>query len=75
MSRSRRKSPAGGMTTAVSDKPGKVLGHRKTRRAARSALIQGNEPAPTIKATENPWSYPKDGKTWFGDARPELLRK
>jgi hypothetical protein len=75
MSRSRRSSPAGGMTSAPSDKPGKVIGHRGERRAVRIALQRGDESLPARGSLDNPASYPKDGKAWYGTGRPRLLRK
>lgn len=74
MSRSRKKSPAGGNTVANSDRLGKSFAHRRTRRKARLAILAGAEP-PSPRLTENPWDYPKDGKRWYGYGRPELLRK
>jgi hypothetical protein len=75
MSRSRKKSPAGGVTTAASDKGDKTRAHQKTRRAAKQALRSGEEDCPDRKATEQVWSYAKDGKAWHGAGRPELMRK
>lgn len=74
MTRSVRRTPITGVTTAVSDRPGKALAHRRTRVAARCALAQGDEP-PDRRLTEDPWDYPKDGKLWHGRCRPGLLRK
>jgi hypothetical protein len=75
MARSRKKNPAGGITVAASDKADKVLAHRRTRRAGASALRAGADVAPDPRQTENPYSYAKDGKRWFGAGKPELLRK
>jgi len=75
MSRSRKKSPAGGVTTAASDKADKTRAHQRTRRAVKEALQSGAEEAPDRRLTENTWSYAKDGKAWFGPGRPELMRK
>jgi len=75
MSRSKKKSPAAGVTTAASDKEDKTRAHQRTRRAAKQALRAGAEDCPDRKATEPVWSYAKDGKTWFGPGRPELMRK
>jgi hypothetical protein len=75
MARSRKKRPAGGITTAASEKADKTQAHRRTRRSAAAALARGDEPEPSIRQTENPWSYSKDGKQWYDDPRPGLLRK
>jgi hypothetical protein len=74
MSRSRKKSPAGGNCTARSDRYGKTMGHRRTRHEVSLAL-KFDLDAPSRKLTENPWTYPKDGKQWYGYGRPELIRK
>lgn len=77
MARSRRKNPAGGITTAESDKPGKVLGHRAGRRAVRQALrLSGGEDVlPHPKRFGDPWCMPKDGKAWYGYGDDRLMRK
>lgn len=75
MSRSRKKNPAGGVTTAASDKDDKTRAHQRTRRAAKQVLRAGEEYCPDRKTTEQVWSYAKDGKAWYGPGRPELMRK
>jgi hypothetical protein len=74
MSRSFRHVPITGITTAASDRPGKVLGHRRSRAAARTAMAAGAE-APSHRLTENPWTYPKDGKRWWRSPEARWLRK
>ncbi|MBB6470251.1 hypothetical protein IHE39_06355 [Aminobacter carboxidus] len=74
MSRSRRKTPIVGMTTAESDKPFKQAEHRRERRAVKAVVKAGEEP-PAPKEFGNPWAGEKDGKQWLGDSVPELLRK
>lgn len=78
MSRSRRKSPAGGIAVARSDKPGKQQASRALRVAERAALTAGGE-IPDRRSVSNPYTWPKDGKRWFG-ARlaaeaPSIVRK
>jgi hypothetical protein len=75
MSRSRRKNPIVGMTSAESEKIDKARAHRRTRRLAAAVLSCGDEPSASIKLTENPWTYAKDGKQWLSEVKPELLRK
>jgi hypothetical protein len=61
MSRSRKKTPIGGITTAVSEKKDKQLWHRKMRRAQRmnpEADLQEHE-------FSNPWQMDKDGKQYY----------
>lgn len=71
MSRSYRKTPICGMTTATSDRVFKKAARKRARRAvnARDLTL---EDAPF----GNPWGAPKDGKQWI-DARrfPEIMRK
>lgn len=74
MSRSRRRTPVAGSAVAASDKPAKVAGHRRARAALRAALAHDAEP-PHRLAYGNPWGAPKDGKSWFGFGRPEVMRK
>lgn len=74
MSRSFRKTPITGMTTAASDKAFKQAEHRRARAAERAALTREDDP-PGPKAYGNPWGGPKDGKRWHADSWPELMRK
>lgn len=78
MSRSRRKSPAGGIATARSDKAFKRIGSRKVRVAERGALATGAD-IPDRRAVTSPWTWPKDGKRWFGAEmaaeHPGIVRK
>lgn len=73
MSRSRRKVPISGVTTAPSDKPFKRAEHGRERTAVAQALAQGKEP-PMPKQFGNPWRGGKDGKLYWPD-RPGILRK
>lgn len=75
MSRSRRKTPIVGMTTAESDKPFKEAEHRRERRSVRAAVKQ-LEDAPDPKLFGNPCHAEKDGKQWLDlSHRGELMRK
>ncbi len=65
MSRSRRKMPVIGMTTAPSDKPFKVVEHRAERHAVRATIkhsLDGDDRALYSKVYGGPWKAPKDGK-------------
>ncbi len=78
MSRSRRKNPFTGFSTADSEKEDKRIANRKERRKIRQVLPA--EPAPELlphrRELSNVWSMDKDGKRRFDpDARPEWLRK
>lgn len=75
MSRSYRKTPICGMTTAASDKAFKKAEHKRARRAANACNLLIEEPA-AGKAYGNPWGAPKDGKQWIDPTRfPEIMRK
>ncbi|WP_375463055.1 hypothetical protein [uncultured Methylobacterium sp.] len=74
MSRSKRKVPICGVTTAPSDKAFKAASHRQERAATRSALVRDAD-APHPRAFGDPWNGEKDGKLWHGWCAPELLRK
>lgn len=64
MSRSKRKTPICGITTAKSEKSDKAHSHRKVRRAVK-IKVAGSEDSlmPLEKQLTNPWSMAKDGKT------------
>ena len=87
MSRSKKKTPICGMTTAQSDKPYKKI-RAGTERAKERALTQkailGDESATESLEVENApfndWAGEKDGKQWFGhmdesEYKKKLLRK
>ena len=84
MSRSRKKTPIGGHTHAESDKPYKVMIHRRERRVAserlNTLLHTGVDPeADDVTALDNdlgmfePWESPKDGKSYWEN--PKAYRK
>lgn len=78
MSRSRRKTPITGITTARTDHPWKKAAARKLRRRVKQGLaatLDGDRFAGKRWDLVDPWSSDKDGKFWFGSDRPELLRK
>jgi len=82
MSRSRRRTPVCGITTAQSEKQDKVAAHRRERRRVHAVLatMLAPEPAcdvlPHRRELSNVWSYAKDGKQYLGPRpRPEYLRK
>lgn len=75
MTRSRKKTPITGMTTAESDKAFKSAEHRRERSAVKTAIKRGVEPPDTRKFGD-PAVSEKDGKQWFDPGRfPEYLRK
>ena len=75
MSRSYRKTPICGMTTAVSDKAFKKAEHKRARRAVNASDLSHDEP-PAGKSFGNPWGARKDGKQWIDPRRfPDIMRK
>jgi hypothetical protein len=73
MSRSHRKTPITGITTATSDKDFKWREHQRARAITREALSAGNENTLHRRQTGNPWKSRKDGKWWFERGEfPEL---
>lgn len=78
VSRSRRKSPFLGYTTARSDQPWKAKAARAFRHAAERLLRADAEDAllPVRRWAEvNPWDAPKDGKQRIRQAGWKDLRK
>jgi len=78
MSRSRRRTPVCGFTTARSEKQDKAAAHRRERRRVHAVLA--TDPArdllPHRRELSNVWAYAKDGKQYLGpDTRAEYLRK
>lgn len=78
MSRSRRKTPISGITTAESESEWKAKAARRARHAARQMLAQtlDGDTLPTKRwAVVNPWDGPKDGKAWLRSDDPRHMRK
>jgi len=69
MSRSRRKTPILGITTAASEANDKARWHRAYRRAERQRLRASPESLPAShRDYSDPWSMDKDGKRYWGKA-------
>lgn len=78
MSRSRRKTPIFGITTAKSEAFDKANWHRAFRRSENQRLQAAPDRAPRdIREFYNPWSMHKDGKRWWPDAElnDRVMRK
>lgn len=78
MSRSRKKLPFSGITTAVSEKEDKRRANRTERRLNRQILYATVDDTLLRNKREvgNPWLFAKDGKNRFDpQAYPELVRK
>lgn len=69
MSRSRRKTPIHGVTTAASEAYDKARWHRAFRRAENQRLATNPDSEPRhVREFSDPWSMQKDGKYWCGTA-------
>ncbi|MEM8600972.1 MAG: hypothetical protein AAGF99_13725 [Bacteroidota bacterium] len=78
MSRSRKKTPISGTTTATSEKHDKRLANRRLRRRVRQRLAAGHDGTalPLLREVSNVWTMDKDGKLYFDpDTHPKLMRK
>jgi hypothetical protein len=78
MSRSRRKTPIFGNTTAKSDADWKAKAARKLRHKVKQYLettLDGDWFAGKRWDAVNPWSSDKDGKHYWGEATPKDMRK
>ena len=78
MSRSKRRNPVRGITTAESEKTDKQMAHRRIRRVTKHFLTANplTEILPNEKELSNPWCMEKDGKQRFDAAKyPEWMRK
>jgi hypothetical protein len=78
MSRSRRKTPIFGFTTATSDHEWKKKAARKLRRNVKQHLNATLNVLPFPGKrwdVVNPWSSEKDGKHYWGKAGAKEMRK
>jgi hypothetical protein len=70
VSRSRRKTPIFGYTSARSEADDKRLWHKRWRAQERNqlaSLVPGDDPLPVHRQTvSSTWNMSKDGKHWFG---------
>jgi hypothetical protein len=78
MSRSRKKTPISGVTTAPTEKDDKRAANRRLRREVRKRLAEGGDATalPDLREISDAGAMAKDGKTRFDPGqRPEELRK
>jgi len=73
MSRSRRKLPIFGLSTARSEAGDKRLWHKRWRSRQRdqlATLCPDDDPIPVQhRAVSDTWDMAKDGKSWFAPRR------
>ena len=79
MSRSKRKTPITGLTTADSEKEDKNLANRRFRRASKNRIKSNKEPFINLNEVSDIWNFAKDTKRYYDkeDQKrfPEALRK
>ena len=77
MSRSRKKTSIGGITTSESEKQDKRIYNRRFRHVCKQSLhIDYEKELPDLKEYSNPWCMGKDGKKWFDAMKyPKRMRK
>ncbi|AOI58177.1 hypothetical protein [Burkholderia diffusa] len=78
MSRSKRKTPIGGITTAESEAQDKAQWHRRHRRveSARLKKVAVDYEPESHRAQSDQWKMDKDGKVYWGKDAPEhMMRK
>jgi hypothetical protein len=75
VSRSRKKRPFAGITTAESEAIGKRIWHRRYRHAANMAVSSGAD-VPDERQHSDVWLLAKDGKQYLPDEwRDKGMRK
>lgn len=76
MSRSRRKTPMFGYTTATSEAEDKRIWHKRWRAQLRGQLSRDattDDFLPILqRAVSSPWNMDKDGKSWFSPRQQRL---
>ena len=76
MSRSRRKTPIMGNTTAVSEATDKAIWHRRRRRGEQQRLGGDPESEPISRlGYSSTWLMDKDGKRYLHEAPDDVMRK
>jgi hypothetical protein len=75
MSRSKKKTPKTGMTTAESEKDDKRKANRKFRRKIKVQVQKGETELVKIKEVSNIWSFDKDGKQFLKNPPSKEMRK
>jgi hypothetical protein len=86
MSRSIKRTPIIGHTTAETEKYDKRLANRCLRRKSRAVLrssavcssrqlIENVSELPLLREVSNVYCFDKDGKQWLDDPDPKDLRK
>jgi hypothetical protein len=75
MSRSRKKTPIIGITTAETEKQNKLEANRKLRRLNRIKIHKGDFELYHLREISNVWSFDKDGKRYLKEPNRKDLMK
>jgi hypothetical protein len=75
MSRSRKKTPVHGITTAASEKEDKRDANRKFRRKTKQQVDKCEDNLSELREISNIWSFGKDGKVYRDDLSEKEMRK
>lgn len=75
MSRSYRKTPIFGYTTATSEKFDKQKANRRFRRKINVEVQQGKEHFTLRRRQTTAWDMHKDGRRYYKNCKPEWMRK
>lgn len=75
MSRSLKKTPKTGITTAETEKENKRKANRKLRRVTKIQVKKGDSGLTSLKEISNVWSFDKDGKQFLKKPTKKDLRK
>lgn len=75
MSRSRRKTPITGVTTAETEKENKRDANRKLRRLNKIKIHKRDYDLFQLREISNVWAFDKDGKHYVKNPGKRLLMK
>ena len=75
MSRSRRKTPICGNTTATSEKLSKLKANRKLRRLTKESLKKRKNSIACAREVSDKGDFEKDGKMYYSNMPEKELRK
>jgi hypothetical protein len=79
VSRSKRKTPITGITTAESEKRDKRIANKNLRRVAKTIIQQKDSDEltlPILREVSNVWDMKKEGKQYFNEKKnPKFMRK
>lgn len=75
MSRSKRKTPITGITTAETEKKNKLEANRKLRRLNKIKMHKGDFNFFQLREISNVWGFDKDGKRYLKEPdRKDLMK-